>query len=52
MLGVVFSFFKHISTIELAIFDGIFLLFRILIQGNGVFALGVDFFLFRQISTI
>ena len=52
MLGVDFSFFREISTIQLAIFDGFFLLFRLLIQGNGVFALGVDFFLFRQISTI
>ena len=43
MLRVNFSFFKHISTIQLAIFDGIFLLFRISIQNNGIFVLGVVF---------
>ena len=52
MLGVEFSFFKHISTIQLAIFDGIFLLFRLLIQSNRVLVLEVAFSFFRHISTI
>ena len=43
MLGMDFSFFKHISTIQLAIFDGIFLLFQISIQSNKIFVLGVVF---------
>ena len=43
MLRVDFSFFKQISTIQLAIFDGVFLLFRLSIQSNEVFVLGVVF---------
>ena len=43
MLGVDFSFFKHISTNQLAIFDGILLLFRLSIQSNGIFVLGLAF---------
>ena len=50
MLGVNFSFFRQISTIQLAIFDGVFLLFRLSIQSKGIFVFGVEFFLFRQIS--
>ena len=45
VLGVDFSFFRHISTIQLFSFDGIFLLFRLSIQSNGIIVLGVDFFL-------
>ena len=52
MLGVNFSFFRQISTIQLGIFDGFFLLFRLLIQSNQVFVLGVAFCFFRHISTI
>ena len=43
MLGVDFSFFRHNSTIQLFNFDGNFLLFRLSIQSNGIFVLGVDF---------
>ena len=43
VLRVDFSFFKQISTIQLAIFDGVFLLFRLSIQSNEVFVLGVVF---------
>ena len=52
MLGVKFTFFRQISAIQLTIFDGVFLLFRLSIHGNGVFVLGVNFSFFRQFSTI
>ena len=44
MLGVKFSFFKQISAIQLTTFDGVFLLFRLSVQSDGIFVLGVEFF--------